>query len=90
MALIEAAVRLLPGVAGNEASLMQESFEDDLLEYPQYTRPRQWRGLEIPDILLSGDHGRIAKWRRERSERLTRERRPDLWDRHTKAKRGTE
>ncbi len=84
MALIEAVVRLLPGVVGDDASLAEESFEQYLLEYPHYTRPRDWEGREIPDILLSGDHGRIAKWRREQAEKITRERRPDLWAKHRK------
>jgi tRNA (guanine37-N1)-methyltransferase len=78
MVLIDACVRLLPGVIGAEASLSEESFESGLLEYPQYTRPREWEGRAIPEILLSGDHKRIAAWRREEAERLTRERRPDL------------
>jgi tRNA (guanine37-N1)-methyltransferase len=78
MVLIEAAVRLLPGVLGQPASLGEESFEAGLLEYQQYTRPRDWEGRPIPDVLLSGDHARIAKWRRAEAERLTRERRPDL------------
>jgi tRNA (guanine37-N1)-methyltransferase len=78
MVLIDACVRLLPGVIGAEASLSEESFESGLLEYPQYTRPRDWEGRAIPEILLSGDHKRIAAWRREEAERLTRERRPDL------------
>ena len=82
MVLIEAAVRLLPGVLGQPASLGEESFEAGLLEYPQYTRPRGWEGRPIPDVLLSGDHARIAKWRRAEAERLTRERRPDLWARY--------
>jgi len=85
-ALIEATVRLLPGVAGNETSLEEESFEDGLLEHPQYTRPRVWEGREIPDVLLSGDHGAIARWRRQQREKLTRERRPDLWDAFRKGK----
>jgi tRNA (guanine37-N1)-methyltransferase len=76
--LIDACVRLLPGVIGAEASLSEESFEAGLLEYPHYTRPRVWEGREIPQELLSGDHARIARWRREEAERLTRERRPDL------------
>ena len=79
MVLIEACVRLLPGVVGSAASLAEESFGEGLLEYPQYTRPREWEGRGIPDVLLSGDHGRIADWRRAEAERLTRERRPDLW-----------
>jgi tRNA (guanine37-N1)-methyltransferase len=80
--LIDACVRLLPGVAGNESSLAEESFAQDLLEYPHYTRPREWEGRPIPDVLLSGDHEKIAKWRREQAEKLTKARRPDLWQRH--------
>ena len=79
MVLIDAVVRLLPGVVGAAASLAEESFEQGLLEYPHYTRPRDWEGLSIPEVLLSGDHKRIEAWRRAESERLTRERRPDLW-----------
>ncbi len=79
MALIDAVVRLLPGVVGSEQSIEEESFEQGLLEYPHYTRPRLWEGREIPEILLSGDHSRIAKWRREQAEQITKERRPDLW-----------
>jgi tRNA (guanine37-N1)-methyltransferase len=79
MVLIEAVVRLLPGVVGEAASLQEESFEAGLLEYPQYTRPREWEGANIPEVLLSGDHKKIAEWRRLEAERLTRERRPDLW-----------
>lgn len=78
MVLLDAVVRLLPGVMGNEASGQSESFADGLLEYPQYTRPQTWEGRAIPEILLSGDHGKIAKWRRAEAERLTAERRPDL------------
>jgi tRNA (guanine37-N1)-methyltransferase len=78
MGLIDACVRLLPGVVGAEASLADESFETGLLEYPHYTRPRLWEGQEIPEVLLSGDHPRIAAWRRAESERITGERRPDL------------
>ena len=83
MVLIDAVVRLLPGVVGKSASLAEESFELGLLEYPHYTRPRDWEGLTIPEVLLSGDHKRIAEWRRAEAERLTRARRPDLWARHT-------
>jgi tRNA (guanine37-N1)-methyltransferase len=79
MVLIDAAVRLLPGVIGAAASLAEESFEAGLLEYPHYTRPREWEGRAIPEVLLSGDHKRIAEWRRAESERLTQGRRPDLW-----------
>ncbi len=78
LALMDACVRLLPGVMGEAASGSDESFEGGLLEYPQYTRPRDFEGREIPPILLSGDHVKIARWRREQSLRLTRERRPDL------------
>jgi tRNA (guanine37-N1)-methyltransferase len=78
--LIDACVRLLPGVAGNESSLAEESFAQGLLEYPHYTRPRDFEGRAIPEVLLSGDHKAIAEWRREQAERLTRERRPDLWE----------
>ena len=78
MALIEAVVRLLPGVMGADASGVEESFEGGLLEYPQYTRPRTWEGRDIPEALLSGDHKRIAAWRRAEAERLTGARRPDL------------
>jgi tRNA (guanine37-N1)-methyltransferase len=80
MVLIDACVRLLPGVAGNEVSLDEESFAAGLLEYPHYTRPREWEGRAIPDVLLSGDHERIAAWRREQAEKITRARRPDLWE----------
>jgi tRNA (guanine37-N1)-methyltransferase len=78
MAVIEACVRLLPGVMGKAVSGQEESFEDGRLEYPHYTRPREWEGRAIPDVLLSGDHERIAEWRRGEAERLTHERRPDL------------
>jgi tRNA (guanine37-N1)-methyltransferase len=78
LALMDACVRLLPGVMGEEASAAEESFEGGLLEYPQYTRPREFEGREIPPVLLSGDHAKIARWRREESLRLTRARRPDL------------
>jgi len=78
MVLIEACVRLLPGVLGASESLASESFETGLLEYPQFTRPRDWQGRAIPDILLSGDHKKIDAWRREQSENLTAARRPDL------------
>ena len=78
LAILDACVRLIPGVMGKVESGDSESFEGGLLEYPQYTRPREWEGREIPETLLSGDHGRIAKWRRAEAERITRERRPDL------------
>ncbi len=79
MALIDACVRLLPGVMGAAASGAEESFTDGLLEYPHYTRPQLWEGRPIPDVLLCGDHAKIAAWRRAEAERLTQERRPDLW-----------
>ena len=79
MALIDACVRLLPGVMGAPASGAEESFADGLLEYPHYTRPQVWEGQPIPEVLTSGDHGKIAAWRRAEAERLTSERRPDLW-----------
>jgi tRNA (guanine37-N1)-methyltransferase len=79
MALIDACVRLIPGVMGKEASAAEESFSDGLLEYPQFTRPQLWEGRAIPEVLLSGDHAKVRAWRREEAQRLTRERRPDLW-----------
>jgi tRNA (guanine37-N1)-methyltransferase len=79
LALLDACVRLIPGVMGKEASGVEESFADGLLEYPQYTRPAVFEGLGIPDILTSGDHAKVAKWRHSEAERMTRERRPDLW-----------
>ena len=79
LALLDACVRLLPGVMGKEASATEESFADGLLEYPQYTRPPVFEGEPIPDILTSGDHAKVKAWRRLEAERLTAERRPDLW-----------
>ena len=79
IALIDACVRLLPGVMGKEASAAEESFAEGLLEYPQYTRPPVFEGEPIPEVLTSGDHAKVAQWRRAEAERLTRERRPDLW-----------
>ncbi|MBS0565581.1 MAG: tRNA (guanosine(37)-N1)-methyltransferase TrmD [Proteobacteria bacterium] len=81
-ALLDATVRLLPGVLGNATSTDEESFSAGLLEYPQYTRPQVWEGREIPPVLMSGHHGEIAKWRKAEAERITRERRPDLWAAH--------
>ena len=78
LVVIEAVARLLPGVLGNESSTFDESFNESLLEYPQYTRPAEFRGWSVPDVLRSGDHRRIAQWRRDEAERRTRERRPDL------------
>ncbi len=79
MALIDATVRLIPRVLGNQASTEEESFSDGLLEHPHYTKPAEWHGRMIPDVLLSGHHAKITDWRREQAERLTKERRPDLW-----------
>lgn len=79
-ALIDATVRLLPNVLGNDQSAVDESFSDGLLEHPQYTKPAEWRGRKIPDVLLSGHHGNVDAWRHEQSEKITQERRPDLWD----------
>jgi tRNA (guanine37-N1)-methyltransferase len=82
LVVIEACVRLVPGVLGQPQSLTQESFEDGLLEHPQYTRPRTFEGLEIPEVLLSGHHSRVADWRGKLREETTRARRPDLWAAH--------
>jgi len=79
LALIDACVRLLPGVMGKAVSGADESFAHGLLEYPQFTRPQVWEGREIPEVLTSGDHGKIAAWRQLEAEKLTFERRPDLW-----------
>lgn len=78
MVLVDAIVRLLPGALGDETAAMNDSFTDDRLEYPQYTRPREFRGMKVPDVLLSGDHEKIAEWRTEQSKDRTRRRRPDL------------
>jgi tRNA (guanine37-N1)-methyltransferase len=83
LVLIDACVRLLPGVLGSAETLDEESFTEDLLEYSHYTRPQSWQGRPVPEILVSGDHQRIRDWRRREAERLTRERRPDLWARHS-------
>ncbi len=79
-AMIDATVRLLPGVLGNADSAVEESFSAGLLEHPQYTKPAEWQGHNIPDVLLSGNHAKIAQWRKAEAERITRTRRPDLWD----------
>jgi tRNA (guanine37-N1)-methyltransferase len=88
MALIDACVRLIPGVMGAEASGAEESFADGLLEYPQYTRPGTWEGRSIPEVLTSGDHAKVAAWRRAEAERLTRERRSDLWTAYLARRKG--
>jgi tRNA (guanine37-N1)-methyltransferase len=79
LVLLDACVRLIPGVMGKEASGIDESFAEGLLEYPQYTRPNMFEDRQIPEVLIGGDHGKVAAWRRAEAERLTRERRPDLW-----------
>lgn len=88
LTLLDACVRLLPGVMGDRGSLAEESFADGLLEYPQYTRPQTWEGLGVPEILLSGHHERIRAWRRAEAERITRDRRPDLWARYQARRAG--
>jgi tRNA (guanine37-N1)-methyltransferase len=84
--LLDACIRLLPGVMGAASSGAEESFEDGLLEYPHYTRPTEWEGRTIPEVLRSGDHAKIAAWRKLQSEVDTRSRRPDLWERHEDAR----
>jgi len=86
MALIDTVVRLIPGVLGNYNSLMDETFEDNLLEYPQYIKPQKWEKKDVPDVLLSGDHAKIKGWRLDQSESITRRRRPDLWEKYKKIK----
>ena len=86
IAILDACIRLLPGVMGAPDSGTEESFENGLLEYPQYTRPQEWEGRTIPEVLRSGDHAKIAAWRKSASEEITRLRRPDLWERHIGAR----
>jgi len=90
LVLLDAVVRLLPGVLGNQETLAEESFEWGLLEYPHYTRPAEWQGRAVPEILISGHHEKIRDWRHRQSEEATRTRRPDLWDRYASARRRTE
>ncbi|MGB0697564.1 MAG: tRNA (guanosine(37)-N1)-methyltransferase TrmD [Rhodospirillaceae bacterium] len=90
MVVLDSVIRLLPGVVGKTVSLTEESFETGLLEHPHYTRPAQWRDHPVPDVLLSGHHGKVAAWRSARSEEITRLRRPDLWDRHVAQRDGME
>ena len=85
IAVIDACLRLIPGVIGCAETLAEESFAEGLLEYPQFTRPQLWQGRAVPEVLVSGDHRRIGAWRRAEAERLTRERRPDLWERYLAA-----
>ena len=84
LVVIDTVVRLIPGVLGNFNSLSEESFENDLLEYPQYTKPQKWEEKEVPDVLLSGDHKKIKDWRLVQSEDITRRPRPDLWKKYKK------
>jgi tRNA (guanine37-N1)-methyltransferase len=86
LAILDACIRLLPGVMGAPSSGAEESFEEGLLEYPHYTRPQEWEGRTIPEVLRSGDHAKIAAWRKARAEEDTRSRRPDLWERHRGAR----
>ena len=90
MALLEACVRLLPGVVGAEESLTEESFERGLLEYPHYTRPQDWQGRGVPEVLVSGDHGKIKAWRLAQAEEITKRRRPDLWASYVQSRKGEE
>ena len=84
LVLLDSILRLLPGVLGNDKSSADETFENSLLEYPQYTKPQIWEGKSVPDVLLSGDHGKIKDWRLSQSEAITRDRRPDLWLKYNK------
>ena len=84
--MLDAIIRLLPGVLGNEKSVEEESFENGLLEYPQYTKPQIWEEKTVPDVLLSGDHAKIKDWRLSQSEAITRDRRPELWEKYKKNK----
>jgi tRNA (guanine37-N1)-methyltransferase len=84
LVMLDAIIRLLPGVLGNEKSVEEESFENGLLEYPQYTKPQIWEEKTVPDVLLSGDHAKIKDWRLSQSEAITRDRRPDLWQKYKK------
>lgn len=86
LVLLDAVIRLLPGVVGNQETLAEESFEWSLLEYPHYTRPAEWQGRAVPEVLISGHHEKIRDWRRRQSEEITRKRRPDLWNRYASAK----
>ena len=84
MALVDAVIRTLPGALGDDGSLAEESFSNGLLEYPQYTRPREFRGMKVPEVLLSGDHAKISQWRLEQASLRTKQRRPDLWEKYKK------
>ena len=82
--MLDSILRLLPGVLGNEFSKVNESFENGLLEHPQFTKPQVWEGKSVPEVLLSGDHSKIKDWRLSQSEAITRDRRPDLWEKYKK------
>ena len=84
LVLLDAVLRLLPGVLGNEQSSVDETFEKSLLEYPQYTKPQKWEEKSVPEVLLSGDHAKIKHWRLSQSEAITRRQRPDLWEKYKK------
>ena len=84
--LVDAVIRLLPGVLGNDNSIQEESFENNLLEHPQYTKPQNWEGKSPPEVLLSGDHAKIKDWRLSQSEAITRRQRPDLWKKYLNKK----
>ena len=86
LVIIDSVVRLIPGVLGNANSLTDETFEKNLLEYPQYTKPQKWEKMDVPEVLLTGDHAKIKGWRLDQSEDITRRRRPDLWDKYKKKK----
>ena len=87
LVVLDSILRLLPGVLGNEKSAIDETFENGLLEYPQYTKPQIWEEKSVPDVLLSGDHAKIKDWRLSQSEAITRDRRPDLWEKYKKIKK---
>ena len=86
LVIIDSVVRLIPGVLGNSNSLTDETFEKNLLEYPQYTKPQKWEKMDVPEVLLTGDHAKIKGWRLDQSEDITRRRRPDLWNKYKKKK----
>ncbi len=87
LVIMDSVLRLIPGVLGNENSVQSETFENSLLEYPQYTKPKIWEGKSVPDVLFSGDHAKIKSWRLSQSEAITRRQRPDLWERYKKNKK---
>jgi tRNA (guanine37-N1)-methyltransferase len=87
LVLLDACARLIPGVIGKQESLTHETFENELLEYPQYTRPKSWKNKIVPEVLLSGDHQKIAQWRQDQAEKTTQIRRPDLWQKYIEKKK---